>query len=78
MMDKKLQDAINEVCSCCPYISEVSEAWNENDPAFSPYMGASDKYCDRCMVRKMVDYYEALDGREWSEDMPEYQAIVNY
>lgn len=78
MKDKKLQDAINEVCSCCPYISEVSDAWDENDNAFYHYKNASDKYCERCMVRKMQDYYDALDKHDWSEDMPEYQAIVNY
>ena len=36
------------------------------------------KYCDRCMVRKMTDFYNALDEHEFSEGMPEYQAIVNY
>ena len=30
------------------------------------------------LVRKMTDYYNALDEHEFSEDMPEYQAIVNY
>lgn len=78
MKDKKLQDAIDYVCSCCPFISECIEDWDETNPAFASYDSASDKYCDRCMVRKMVDYYDALDKREWSEDMPEYQAIVNY
>lgn len=42
MKDKKLQDAINEVCSCCPYISEVSDAWDENNHAFYHYKDASD------------------------------------
>lgn len=30
------------------------------------------------MVRKMTDFYNALDEHEFSEGMPEYQAIVNY
>ena len=67
MKDNKLQDAIDYVCSCCPYTDVACD-----------YDDVSDKYCDRCMVRKMTDYYNALDNREWSEDMPEYQAIVNY
>lgn len=78
MKDKKLQNAIEKICSCCPYISEMSDAWDENGPAFSFYKDASSKYCDRCMVCKMMNYYEALDEQEFSEDMPEYQAIVNY
>ena len=28
--------------------------------------------------RKMTDFYNALDEHEFSEGMPEYQAIVNY
>lgn len=78
MKDKKLQDAIEKVCSCCPYVSEMNDMWRENDSAFFSYKDASNKYCDRCMVRKMTDYYDALDKYEFSEDMPEYQAIVNY
>ena len=53
MKDKKLEEAIGYVCSCCPYI-------------FSD------------MVRKMTDFYNALDEHGFSEGMPEYQAIVNY
>lgn len=78
MKDKKLQSAIDKVCSCCPCISRESDAWDENDPAFSPYSCAFSKYCCRCMVHKMVDYYEAEEEHGFSEDMPEYQAIVNY
>ena len=48
------------------------------NPAFADWRDSATKYCDRCMVRKMTDYYNALDEHEFSEDMPEYQAIVNY
>ena len=30
------------------------------------------------IVGKMTDFYNALDEHEFSEGMPEYQAIVNY
>lgn len=47
-------------------------------PAFADWRDSATKYCDRCMVRKMTDFYNALDEHEFSEGMPEYQAIVNY
>lgn len=49
--------------------------WNT---AVADWRDSATKYCDRCMVRKMTDFYNALDEHEFSEDMPEYQAIVNY
>ena len=64
MKDKKLQESINYVCFCCPYIDTETDV--------------SDKYCDRCMVRKMVDYYDALEKHPFDVDMPEVQAIINY
>ena len=70
MKDKKLEEAIDYVCSCCPYIFSDSAEWDKSNPAT--------KYCDRCMVRKMTDFYNALDEHGFSEGMPEYQAIVNY
>ena len=78
MKDKKLEEAIGYVCSCCPYIFSGSAEWNKSNPAFADWRDSATKYCDRCMVRKMLDYYNALDEHEFSEDMPEYQAIVNY
>ena len=78
MKDKKLQDAINTVCGACPYIFSGSDEWDRSNPAFAAWCDSATKYCDRCMVRKMTDYYDALDEQDWSEDMPEYQAIVNY
>lgn len=45
---------------------------------FAGWRDSATKYCDRCMVRKMTDFYNALDEHEFSEGMPEYQAIVNY
>ena len=78
MKDKKLEEAVDYVCSCCPYIFSDSAEWDKSNPAFAGLRDSSTKYCDRCMVRKMTDYYNALDEREFSEDMPEYQAIVNY
>lgn len=64
MKDKKLQESINYVCFCFPYIDTETDV--------------SDKYCDRCMVRKMVDYYDALEKHPFDVDMPEVQAIINY
>lgn len=83
MKDKKLEDAIGIVCSCCPYIAFLNQE-DDGNPAFANGFDndgcydASIKYCERCMVRKMTDYYEALDEHDWSENMPEYQAIINY
>ena len=73
-----LEEAIDYVCSCCPYIFSGSAEWNKSNPAFAGWRDSATKYCDRCMVRKMTDFYNALDEHEFSEGMPEYQAIVNY
>ncbi len=78
MKDKKLEEAVDYVCSCCPYIFSGSAEWNKSNPAFADWRDSATKYCDRCMVRKMTDFYNALDEHEFSEGMPEYQAIVNY
>ena len=55
-----------------------SAEWDKSNPAFADWRDSATKYCDRCMVRKMTDFYNALDEHEFSEGMPEYQAIVNY
>ncbi len=68
MKDKKLEEAVDYVCSCCPYIFSDSAEWDKSNPAFADWR----------MVRKMTDFYNALDEHEFSEGMPEYQAIVNY
>ena len=78
MKDKKLEEAIDYVCSCCPYIFSDSAEWDKSNPAFADWRDSAIKYCDRCMVRKMTDFYNALDEHGFSEGMPEYQAIVNY
>jgi hypothetical protein len=78
MKDKKLEEAVDYVCSCCPYIFSGSAEWDKSNPAFADGRDSATKYCDRCMVRKMTDFYNALDEHEFSEGMPEYQAIVNY
>lgn len=69
---------VDYVCSCCPYIFSGSAEWDKSNPAFADWRDSATKYCDRCMVRKMTDFYNALDEHEFSEGMPEYQAIVNY
>jgi len=77
MKDKKLNDAIDYVCSCCPRISDCDDRWSDDDSAFSAYESSDAKYCERCMVRIMTDYYNALDA-DGSSCMPEYQAVLNY
>jgi len=77
MKDKKLSNALDYVCSCCPRISDCDERWDDSDSAFSSYDCSDAKYCERCMVRVMADYYNALDGHRESCDR-EYQAILNY
>lgn len=34
MKDKKLEEAIDYVCSCCPYIFSDSAEWDKSNPAF--------------------------------------------
>lgn len=77
MKDKKLSDAIDYVCSCCPRISDLDERWDDSDSAFSAYDSSDAKYCERCMVRVMTDYHNALDDHRDSCGR-EYQAILNY
>lgn len=35
MKDKKLEEAIDYVCSCCPYIFSGSAEWDKLNPAFA-------------------------------------------
>lgn len=84
LMDKKLDDAMDYVCLRCAYPAfqedfDNDSGWkngiNPRDGLYQPYI----KYCERCMVKLTFDYYRALDsGREWSQDMPEWQAILHY
>ena len=69
MKDKKLKEAVDYVCSCCPYIFSGSAEWDKSNPAFADWRDSATKYCDRCMVRKMTDFYNALDEHEFSEGM---------
>lgn len=69
MKDKKLEEAVDYVCSCCPYIFSGSAEWDKSNPAFADWRDSATKYCDRCMVRKMTDFYNALDEHEFSEGM---------
>lgn len=77
MVDRKLSDAIDYVCSCCPRISDCDERWDDSDSAFYAYDSSDAKYCERCMVRVMADNYNALDGRGDSCGR-KYRAILNY
>lgn len=56
MKDKKLEEAVDYVCSCCPYIFSGSAEWDKSNPAFAGWRDSATKYCDRCMVRKMTDF----------------------
>ena len=67
MKDKKLEEAVDYVCSCCPYIFSGSAEWDKSNPTFADWRDSATKYCDRCMVRKMTDFYNALDEHEFSE-----------
>ena len=60
-------DAIDTVCGVCPYI------WDENDKA-------GERYCERCMVRRMYElfYAEDTNGDYLPMSAPEWQAIINY
>lgn len=84
LKDKKLEEAIDYVCSACPYIAEPEGGIGPDSPFANGLdeNGTYDpgvKYCNRCMVSVMHDYYEALDsGREPSDAMPEYRAIRDY
>ena len=35
MKDKKLEEAVDYVCSCCPYIFSGSAEWDKSNPAFA-------------------------------------------
>lgn len=37
MKDKKLEEAIDYVCSCCPYIFSDSAEWDKSNPAFADW-----------------------------------------
>lgn len=60
-------DAIDTVCAACPYISNTLYEANE-------------KYCERCMVRRMYELFYAEDenGDYLPMSAPEWQAIINY
>ena len=47
MKDKKLEEAVDYVCSCCPYIFSDSAEWDKSNPAFADWRDSATKYCDR-------------------------------
>ena len=51
MKDKKLEEAVDYVCSRCPYIFSGSAEWDESNPAFADWRDSATKYCDRCIRR---------------------------
>lgn len=64
MKDNKLQESISYVCFCCTYIDTETDV--------------SDKYCYKCMIRKIVDYYDAMEKNHFDIDAPEVQDTINY
>ena len=73
MITKELEAAISVVCTACPYICDCSDS-ELYELAGCP--DAGEKYCEHCMVTKMVALYEAEDSLSY--DSPEWQDIINY
>lgn len=83
MLTNELQNAIDTVCYCCPYINDsmiddkLTELAYPNGERIDP----DKKYCSRCMVRHMYNLYSAMD-KAGNDDLPctapEWQAIINY
>lgn len=46
MKDKKLKEAVDYVCSCCPYIFSGSAEWDKSNPAFADWRDSATKYCE--------------------------------
>lgn len=42
MKDKKLEEAVDYVCSCCPYIFSGSAEWDKSNPAFADCNGRAE------------------------------------
>ena len=52
----ELVDAMDIVCSACPYISEACDNEEIVDAAYvGRYEDSGAKYCERCMVRHMYN-----------------------
>ena len=49
--DKKLEEAVDYVCSCCPYIFSDSAEWDKSNPAFADWRDSATKYCDQMCIR---------------------------
>ena len=62
MKDKKLQESISYVCFCCTYIDTETDVPD----------------CYKCMIRKIVDYYDALEKHLFNIDVSEVQDTINY
>lgn len=43
MKDKKLEEAVDYVCSCCPYIFSGSAEWDKSNPAFADWRDSATK-----------------------------------
>lgn len=78
MLTDELQNAIDIVCCACPYVSECCTDDKLYELAGCP--DAGEKYCERCMVRRMYElfYTEDKNGDYLPMSAPEWQAIINY
>ena len=50
MKDKKLEEAIDYVCSRCPYIFSDSTEWDKSNPAFADWRDSATKFGKRGLV----------------------------
>ena len=78
-----LIDAIETVCGACPYISDcqiTDEITNQMGLDDDTLYDSNEKYCERCMVRRMYELFYAEDenGDYLPMSAPEWQAIINY
>ena len=82
MKDKKLEEAIDYVCSCCPYIFSGSAEWNKSNPAFAGwrerygelYINASDEE----LVRQGKRTYGEELTRLYDLDLSGWRVIGHY
>ena len=81
-MTDELLDAVQTVCMHCPYISdcEINEELYALTYDDEDVVDPGAKYCNRCMVRKMCELYEAEDKAQayLPFTSPEWQAIIHY
>lgn len=82
-LTNELIDAIETVCGACPYISDgqiTDEIANQMGLDDDTLYDSNEKYCERCMVRRMYElfYAEGENGDYLPMSAPEWQAIINY